>query len=70
MSIFKDFMRCRPGVLNLFQTADRSTLDNFTADHPGSAVELASGEGGGGGRGGGGRARCGRVCESLFYEMP
>ena len=32
-----------PGVLNLFLAADRSTLDNFTADHPGSAVELSSG---------------------------
>ena len=31
-------------------TADRSTLDNFTADHPGSAVKLSS-EGGGGGGG-------------------
>ena len=51
----------RAGVLNLFLTADRSTLDNFTADHPGSAVELASG---GGERGGG------KVCGSLFYEMP
>ena len=39
-----------PGVLNLFLTADRSALDNFAADHPGSSVKLSSGgEGGFGG---------------------
>ena len=42
MELFKS------GVLNLFLTADRSALDNFTADHPGSAVKLSKGEGGGG----------------------
>ena len=34
------------GVLNLFLPADRSTLDNFATDHPGSAVEVSSGGGG------------------------
>ena len=41
--IFFDFfvgIHTRPVVLNLFLTADRSTLDNFTADHSGSAVKL------------------------------
>ena len=37
------YLFLRAGVLDLFLTADRSTLDNFTSDHPGSAVELASG---------------------------
>ena len=37
------------GVLNLFLTADQSTLYYCTADHPGSVVELSSGRGRGGG---------------------
>ena len=42
------YLFLRAGVLDRFLTADRSTLDNLTSDHPGSAVELASGGGGGG----------------------
>ena len=39
MSVYGPFTA---GVLNLFLTADRQTLDNYTADHPGSAVKLSS----------------------------
>ena len=45
--IWRIMRHLRPGVLNLFLTADRSALDNFTADHPGPAVKLSSGGEGG-----------------------
>ena len=39
-------LSCIPVVLNLFLTTDRSTLDNFAADHPEPAVKVSTGEGG------------------------
>ena len=47
----------KPVVLNLFLTVDRSTLENFTADHPGSVKFVNRGVGGGG---------RGKVSESLI----